>query len=59
MFTETKDHSKLAISGDPNKPYVCIGDINRMVRFSGIIFRAMATIIIPYVVNFYIGLYRI
>uniref|UniRef100_A0A914E8C0 Uncharacterized protein n=1 Tax=Acrobeloides nanus TaxID=290746 RepID=A0A914E8C0_9BILA len=30
QFRYTKDHSKLAISGDPTQPYICIGDINRM-----------------------------
>ncbi|KHJ80091.1 deoxyribonuclease-2 domain protein [Oesophagostomum dentatum] len=30
-FKYTKDHSKMARSTDPTKPWVCIGDINRMV----------------------------
>ena len=30
-FPETSDHAKHAISNDPNNPYVCVGDINRMV----------------------------
>ncbi|PAV84301.1 hypothetical protein WR25_16876 [Diploscapter pachys] len=29
-FSYTKDHSKMARSTDSSKPYVCIGDINRM-----------------------------
>uniref|UniRef100_A0A914Y7J0 Deoxyribonuclease II n=1 Tax=Panagrolaimus superbus TaxID=310955 RepID=A0A914Y7J0_9BILA len=29
-FKHTKDHSKLVISTNPNKPFICIGDINRM-----------------------------
>ncbi|KIH64065.1 deoxyribonuclease-2 [Ancylostoma duodenale] len=29
-FKYTKDHSKMARSTDPTKPWVCIGDINRM-----------------------------
>lgn len=30
-FSYTKDHSKMAHSADMTKPWVCIGDINRMV----------------------------
>ncbi|VDM39460.1 unnamed protein product [Toxocara canis] len=30
-FKSTKDHSKFAISSDREQPFVCIGDINRMV----------------------------
>uniref|UniRef100_A0AC34FJ59 Deoxyribonuclease II n=1 Tax=Panagrolaimus sp. ES5 TaxID=591445 RepID=A0AC34FJ59_9BILA len=30
-FKHTVDHSKLAISTNSNKPYICIGDINRMI----------------------------
>ncbi|CAJ0578526.1 unnamed protein product, partial [Mesorhabditis spiculigera] len=29
-FSYTKDHTKMARSSQPTKPYVCIGDINRM-----------------------------
>ncbi|KAK5965992.1 hypothetical protein GCK32_012025 [Trichostrongylus colubriformis] len=29
-FKYTKDHSKIARSTDPSKPWVCIGDVNRM-----------------------------
>ena len=29
-FKTTRDHSKWAISLDRKRPYVCIGDINRM-----------------------------
>jgi deoxyribonuclease-2 len=30
-WPETADHAKWAISADPSKPFVCVGDINRMV----------------------------
>ena len=29
-FTTTKDHAKWAISLDRKRPWVCVGDINRM-----------------------------
>ncbi|PIO65012.1 hypothetical protein TELCIR_13339 [Teladorsagia circumcincta] len=29
-FKYTKDHSKLARSADSTRPWVCIGDVNRM-----------------------------
>lgn len=30
-WPETHDHAKWAISVDPNQPWVCVGDINRMI----------------------------
>ena len=30
-WPETSDHAKWAISADPSKPFVCIGDLNRMI----------------------------
>lgn len=30
-FPETCDHAKWAISNDPAQPWVCVGDINRMI----------------------------
>lgn len=32
-FTTHHDHSKWVVAREPDKPYVCIGDINRMVSF--------------------------
>ena len=32
-FRYTKDHAKIARSRDITEPYVCIGDINRMVPY--------------------------
>ena len=31
-FKYTHDHSKFAVSATSSKPYVCVGDINRMVK---------------------------
>lgn len=31
VWPETADHAKWAISSDPAQPWVCVGDINRMV----------------------------
>ena len=33
-FSTHKDHSKWVLAARAEKPYVCIGDINRMVRVS-------------------------
>jgi len=30
-WPETNDHAKWAISSDPSQPWVCVGDINRMI----------------------------
>lgn len=30
-FSTHRDHSKWVVAARPEKPYVCIGDINRMV----------------------------